>query len=113
MLVHSCISHHAGVGTTITRLSARRRLACPNERERHIEVRLLESRIRKLTTPLSCKKQGGVGVAVEPLRHGMLTSAVSCSSKLCISARVFDSCTLSAVGSVSSVLTCQQMNESP
>ena len=112
MLVHSCTSHHAGVGTTITRLSARRRLACPNERERHIEVRLLESRIRKLTTPLSCKKQGGVGVAVEPLRHGMLTSA-SCSSKLCISARVFDSCTLSAVGSVSSVLTCQQINESP
>ena len=50
------------------------------------------------------QKQGGVGVAVEPLRHGMLTSAVNCSSKLCISASVFDSCTLSAVGSVSSVL---------
>ena len=56
---------------------------------------------------------GGVGVAVEPLRHGRHTSAVSCSSKLCISARVFDSCKLSAVGSVGSVLTCEQMNESP
>ena len=57
------------------------------------------------------QEQGGMDVAVESLRHGMHTSAessTSVSSKPCISARVFDSCTLSVVGSVSSVLTCQQ-----